>query len=771
MERFIRRSTKSCSLGNLPKWECDLLCARGIDTAQKAEAFLHPAIGQISDPFLLAGMDRAVFLIREAKRARQRVIVWGDYDADGVCASTVLHEALTEFGLECAVYLPDRHKEGYGLNKQAVAEIAKRGRLLITVDCGITAHEEVQLAKELGMTVIVTDHHHLPDVLPEADAVISPLRPPYPYAYLCGTGVAWQMARALLGKEKAMDLLDLAAVATVADIVPLTGENRCIVYEGLKKLNQSPRIGLKALKNVSRLEGNITAEDIGFKLAPRINACGRLESAYIALELLQCTDAQEAASLAARVDGLNVRRKEVEESVLEGVSGQLESYDLCEYSAVVLCGESFESGVVGLAAGKIAERLGYPTVILSRQEDLAVGSARSACGVDIYQALSACRDLFLRFGGHEQAAGMTLRYADIPLFRKRLSDAVKTQLSGKILMPEREYDTELPLEEVCADTYFRMQSLAPFGRDNPEPVFLCRNARPLADRAVGANGAHLKLMLAQGSAQVNGIAFSMGHMAGRLGSSVDALFSVTENQFAGHVSYECRLSALHVNAEGLRENKIDFLAAVLQDISLSGENIYEIPVLDASMNQFEEALRPGQGVLLFCRSFERAMQVHKSNPDLPVCVGSVSDMCAYNAILCGASVLSVRGKYKTVFLMDGQTNENEGALWHEVLPDAQIFAFGKTAYLKKMLKSACLNQEEMRRVIAAALNLGKFSFESLCTKAELTNAGVLGALFVFRELGLVNLAYPSLMPGLILPMKKVKLEHSRLWRLMQEWQR
>ncbi len=525
-KRFIRRTEAAGD------WFSSLLAARGARTEQEIAAFLRPSLREIAKPESLPGMREALSVIAGAKR----IAIYGDYDADGVCASAILQKTLGDRAL---VYIPDRFSEGYGLNESAVRDLAVRCDCLVTVDCGVTSVREVALARELGMRVVVTDHHQPKEQLPAADALIDPAltkgSPP-----LCGAGVAWKLAWALGGRDTAYSLLDLCALATIADMVPLLHENRALVRAGLPRMAARP--GLAALLSVAGIESAPTSETVAFALAPRLNAAGRLESAQTALSLLMTEDETEALTLARKLDALNIKRRALESDVLEEARGQVEAMDVASLRALVVAGEGWNPGVTGLAAGRLAEAYGYPCAALSIQGDSCVGSARSANGVDLFSALLACEPLLSRFGGHKQAAGLSLPLGNVPAFAKRFSDAVSAQIGGAALAPCAYYDAELSLAEVTEDTIDRIALLEPFGTGNPAPVFLLRGATPMMLRAVGANGAHLKLTLSQNGATRAGVAFGMG---GYLDDApLDAVFTPTRNHFNGKTTCEVRISAI-----------------------------------------------------------------------------------------------------------------------------------------------------------------------------------------------------------------------------------
>lgn len=717
----------------------DVLFARGVDTPEKARAFLEPDMSAVRDPFLLPDMDKAVAAIRAARERGLRAVVYGDYDVDGVCAAAILKGALCACGVPAAVYIPDRHEEGYGLNETAVREIAKRAGLLVTVDCGITARDEVALARALGMTVVITDHHTPPDVLPEADAVVNPCLSPYPFPSLCGAGVAYKVCLALLGEDAAADCLDLTALATVADMVPLLDENRALVFYGLKALQSTRRPGLRALMRVAALPDALTSEHIAFGLAPRLNAGGRLESAVTALNLLETADETEAQRLALELEALNQKRKALEKEVERDALKKLEAFDLTRDAAIVIMGEGYESGVVGLAAGRIADAYGYPTVILSRQGDLAVGSARSAAKVDLYAALSACADLFERFGGHKQAAGMTLRADNVPELRRRLGEAVRAQLQGKLPETVRFYDAELPLNKVNQETFSRLSLLEPCGIGNPSPVFLTRGAELLCARRVGAAGAHLKLTLGDAGEARGGIAFGKGDLAGRLTARADALFAVSENAFNGRVSYECRVTALRPDPAAAVADKKTERETLLQDLCGFEQNNTQVPPTVLTEREVSALLEPGRGALLLCRTAETARRMAEQFPGLDFLSGALSDPRAPGGIALNAPYALMRAPYKAVVLCDGALGAFEGAALQKAFPDAALGRLPRTKALDELLRETAPTVEKMRVLYALLKKGGAERLNLLAGRANLNEEETLACLLVMAQLELLTL--------------------------------
>ncbi|MBR6299728.1 MAG: single-stranded-DNA-specific exonuclease RecJ [Clostridia bacterium] len=717
MRRLISRAVPGLLEGVSPLL-APLLLARGVDTPDKLRVFLHPAAQDLHDPFLMPDMEKACRMIRETIDLGKHIIIYGDYDCDGVCASVIMLEALKSLGAHAEVYIPSRKEEGYGLNTAAMHKLAeKQYRLMITVDCGITAVEEIALAKSLGMNVILTDHHTPPDPLPAADAILHPQLGGYPCSSLCGAGTAYKLACALSGKQ-IIPTLPLCALATVADMVPLLGENRTLAALGLAAMADTSNIGLRALLRVSGLRTGeaVTGQQAGFLLAPRINACGRMETAQIALELLSTDDPVRAAELADTADGLNARRKSLENMVLEQANAQASALDLCTGHAIVIEGEGWESGVVGLAAGRLAEYYGYPTVILSREGDICVGSARSACGVDLYQALSACSDLFTRFGGHKQAAGLTLPAENVSELRIRLSDAVAKQLQGRTLMPETVYDGELRLTDITLDLISSLGMLEPFGTGNPAPVFLVRDVEALSARAVGSGGSHLKLTLGQDTCILDAIAFRMGTLASSMRGICSLAITPVANTFNGRTSPECRIEAIASMQRFFSRPANEDALAILQELA----HLCRIDNFSGLPAQLEMLPAPqnDQGTLYLCRTAASAARITAAYPQLDILDDTQSDPRAYSAVwLC--DVLTFPGPYRRVILCDGLLCPQEYAKLRDLLPQAEILAMPRSAELNNALMLLRFSIEELRAFYVALRKNGTFDRKNPRTDAML----------------------------------------------------
>ncbi len=496
-----------------------LLVNRGLKTEEEITQFLYTEKLAFHDPFLLKDMNIAVDRIQKAIADKEKILVYGDYDADGVSSTTVMLLTLQQLGANAEFYIPNRFTEGYGPNEKAFRWAKEAGfTLIITVDTGISALHEATVAKELEIDLIITDHHEPPPELPQAYAIIHPKLKgsAYPFKELAGVGVAFKLAHALLG-EVPEHLLDIVVLGTIADLVPLHGENRLIAKRGIEKLQQTNRIGLQALFRVANLKQSELNEDsVGFAIGPRINAVGRLEDAAPAVRLLLSEDMEEARILAEEIDGLNRLRQEIVQEITEQAIKEVEEqYPVQENKVLVLAKEGWNVGVIGIVASKLVERFYRPTIVLSidREKQIAKGSARSIEGFDLFANLSDCRDILPHFGGHPMAAGMTLKLEHVDELRVRLNDLAAKQLTEEDLIPITSVDIACRVEDVTVSAIEQMQMLAPFGMGNPKPRLQVTNAAIESMRQIGADGSHLKLVLQSGQAKLDGVGFGFGALA------------------------------------------------------------------------------------------------------------------------------------------------------------------------------------------------------------------------------------------------------------------
>ena len=749
-------------------WFEELLRNRGLDTEEKQRRFLCPDMDTLSDAALLPGAVEAARVLSRLRDEGKTVAVYGDYDVDGVCASVIMEETLRAFGLDCFIYVPDRHEEGYGLNMTAVENLSLRCSAILTVDCGIVSHGEVQRAKELGMAVIVTDHHRPGDTLPPADAVVSPLLSGYPYPMLCGAGVAWKLCDLLMGRQFAMGRLDLCALATVADMVLLTEENRVLVHFGLDRIARTKRPGLQALcRRASSKTDEIRSETVSYQLAPRLNAAGRLESAMDAVNLLRTTDLAEAESLSVKLESLNLERREKQELVFLEAEDQVRGMNLTQCSAIVVLGDHWDSGVVGLSAGKLAEKYAYPAVVLAAVEGTkwCVGSARSAGQVDIHKALKDCGDIFIRFGGHAAAAGMTLRREDVPLLRERLSRNVYAQLNGAAPRKRVLYDAKMTLADVTQATVEKMERLEPFGMGNPAPVFLFENVELPVLRAVGSQGTHLKCTFRQKGQMRDGIAFGMGKRQNMLSGPVDMAAVPTLNRYMGRVTAECQVQAMQLRADTFPDQEERELCAVLQELRHLAENIYESAKVAAfsAVEEIPQAwLEETQGTLLWCRRAETVRRLKAKYPFLSYVEDPHRDPRAYTGIsLCpeGFSPL-----YSRVALCDG-------ALCQEEMQDL-LLRFPGTEFLclaygmaKSMVKKLHVPLDELRSIYRLLRETGGAETARFAESMQMPVCRAECAFEILCDMGLAEKTeFPK---GIsLLPARKTDAETSPLYRLL-----
>ncbi|NMO78606.1 single-stranded-DNA-specific exonuclease RecJ [Niallia alba] len=515
-----------------------LLIKRGYYTTEEAKAFLFDDNNEFHDPFLLLGMNIAVERIKKAISNNESILIFGDYDADGVTSTTVMMKTLEDLGANVQFYIPNRFTEGYGPNEGAFRYAKSIGvQLIITVDTGIAAVHEAQVAKELDIDLIITDHHEPGPVLPEALAIIHPKieGSKYPFRDLAGVGVAFKLSHALYGSVP-LHLLPFAAIGTIADLVSLTGENRLLAKKGIKALQETNNIGLNALYRQMNVEKNaINEETIGFMLAPRINAIGRLGSADPAVELLSTDDPELAKELALEMEETNKERQAIVNQITEEAIEQVEqNYPLAENRVLIVGKEGWNPGVVGIVASRLVEKFYRPTIILSfdYEKGVAKGSARSIEGFDLYQNLSTCRDILPHFGGHPMAAGMSLKIDDADVLRNNLNKLAFDQLTEEDLVPLTKVDGSFSISDISIQSIEDMQMLAPFGVDNPKPKLTFCDLEVENMRKIGSNQNHLKILLKQNEFDLDGIGFGIGdlcdHIAPNAKVSVLGELSINE---------------------------------------------------------------------------------------------------------------------------------------------------------------------------------------------------------------------------------------------------
>ena len=523
----------------------NVLCNRGIETTEQATRFLNPDVNTLLDPFLLQDMKKAVDKIQEIIADNQKIVVYGDYDVDGITAVSMMYLYLKSKGANVSYYIPSRSDEGYGLNKEAVLSFKNEGvGLIITADCGITAFDDISYATSLGISVVITDHHKCKEQLPPAYAIVNPKRPdcPYPFKELSGVGVAFKLIEALEGGGKSKELLnqygDLLCLGTIADIVTLTEENRVFVSLGLKLLDDPQNLGLKALIQEAGLSGKVlTSSHVGFIIAPRINAVGRLGNAVDAVKLFTTSDAKEAETLAKMLCDENVRRQTIEQEILLTACQIIDKEKLHTTDRViVLASEAWHHGVIGIVASRITERYGKPCVLMAIDGNEAKGSCRGVQGFNMFEALSYCDDLLLKFGGHELAAGLTVSKDNIDAFREKINAYAKENFNTKVYVEEISYEGKITDKDINLDLTDMLESIQPCGMGNPMPQFLIEKVK-IENLTYFGDEKHIRLRFSKKSFSIMVIGFGLGTNESfrmlRDGDVVNAIVSPYTNEYRG----------------------------------------------------------------------------------------------------------------------------------------------------------------------------------------------------------------------------------------------
>ena len=526
-------------MGNLPLVN-QLLFNRGMADPATARSFLDIGPELEHDPSLLTDMGPAVSRIQQALAAGEKTAVYGDFDADGICGTAVLVEGLAGLGGNMVSYFPHRVQEGYGLNTDSLDGLQAQGvSLVITVDCGISNHAEVAHARERGLDVIITDHHNVTSSLPPALAVVNAKRPDssYPFSQLAGAGAAYKLLQAVAraqGKEEGVTrMLDLVAIGTVADKVPLLDENRYLVHRGLEVLRRTRRPGLRAMIEMARLApAHVDTEAIGWTIAPRLNAPGRLDHAITTYRLIMSASADEARPLAQRLEEKNLERQRLTEEFLTKAREQISAAG-APPPVLIVGGADYPSGIAGLIAGRLSEEFYRPSIVYELKESTVSGSARSIPEFDVVGALTQCRDLLQRFGGHPGAAGFSLARENLAAFGERLADIAGRQLAGVDLRPHLNVDAVVPLSAMGGKTYKLQETFAPFGQENPAPVFLSRRAAVVDHHVIGAASQHLRLRLRDGRATWKAIGFDLGPLAGEIAPEIDIVYNLVLDRWNG----------------------------------------------------------------------------------------------------------------------------------------------------------------------------------------------------------------------------------------------
>lgn len=534
--------------------QAQLLVNRGLTDRHAIKAFLFPRLSQMIDPMRMKGMGEAIKAIISAMEERQKIAVYGDYDADGLTATALLAAFLSHLGISVLTYVPDRLNEGYGLNEKAVKQIHETGTgLIITVDCGISNDREVTLAQNLGMDMVITDHHLMPDGFQAQCPVVNPHQPgcSFPFKDLSGVGLSFFLAvglRAALRKKgwfksriepDLRDYLDLAALGTMADRVPLLGQNRMLVSVGVARMAHSIWPGIRAIMNVAGVGAtDVSSDDLAYRVAPRLNAPGRMGDSRMGLQVLMSENQSEAGVLANKIDAANVRRQTLEQEILEQAMAMMDG-QLDGRRTIVLSSENWHTGVLGIVASRLVDRYHRPVMMAAVKDGLAVGSGRSIDGFDLYGAMKKMSGCFDKFGGHYHAAGFTLPANRLEKLREDLETEAENHLHPKDLIPGISVDSELFFRNITPDVIHQINALAPFGEGNPEPVFTARTVKVFDSRVVGER--HLKLRLGQGEQVLDAIGFRLGRHHPLKGVSIDLLFTPELNRWQGTESVQLKI--------------------------------------------------------------------------------------------------------------------------------------------------------------------------------------------------------------------------------------
>ncbi len=781
--------TLSSSLGLDPTL-AEILIRRGYDTPQGAMRFLHPSLEQLDDPMKITDMDKAVERIRHALDTQQMIVVYGDYDADGVCAASILLEYLRSQGGRVDYYIPERHREGYGLNEAAIRSLAAKGyRLMVTVDCGIANRAEAALSAKLGMDVIITDHHECPAQLPEAVAVLDLKRPGQPYRFheLCGAGLAGRVVEALGGRDAMLRCLDLMALATVADLVPLVEENRAIVSEGLKVMQRGERVGLRALIEASGLTlDRISAGQLAFQLGPRINAGGRMDVSSKSVELMTTADVAIAQEIAQQLDQDNARRKAVGENIAqEAMAWTEERIDLSRERGIVLWSDHWDSGVQGIVASRLVERYHRPAILLTREEDHYVGSARSIPGVHLYEILEGCKDLLIRFGGHEMAAGMSVAPENLETFRQRFNDLLRTNSSGSLYLPRQSYDLSVELSAIKESLVEQLEAFAPYGMGNPS-VIMQVQAQMTDIRAMGAEGTHFRSNLVDDSGSCPAVAFRMDAPADGASCRYDLLITPGINEWKGRRSLQCQIHS-YQRARAHWRQQVEAVP-----LSCWGENALTQLLMDGPVSescQYPVQTDPLEwlqedpfGTLLLShtpygvQTLGNDWSFHVAVAD---CQGTIA--CQNTLVLApDYERLAAEGPWRRLLLLDQPISWHAAEILATQLHCEQIGSIIKNNSFGYPNLWPQFSDDELRRCYVGlrkslAQGMAFRSWQSALASAadamEISQSCTRIALGIFAELGLIHLStdapYIAFVPG-----KKVQLSDStlyqRAWAYFQE---
>lgn len=702
----------------LPLRVAQLMALRGIANERDAQKYLHPSLDDLYDPYLLHDMDKAVRRIRQAQEKKERVCIYGDYDADGVTATSLLLLYFRSIGIDAGYYIPDRHEEGYGLNVAAVRQLAKQYDLMVTVDCGVTAVEEVRLARELGLEVVVTDHHHADGTLPDCP-IVNPRLHGYPFPYLAGVGVAAKLVQAMGGMDALRPYLDIVAIGTVADIVSLTDENRALVQAGLAAASHATRPGLLALMEVAGLRGKpLSSSSIGFALGPRINAGGRIGHSSRSVEMLCTQDMDLARKIASELENHNQIRQSQEQAIMAEALAQIEEQaDFIGDRVLVVVGENWNAGVIGIVASRLVERYNRPAFVLAREKDTYVGSARSIRGVPLFDHMQSIADVFVRYGGHDMAAGLTIESRRLDEFKRRINDEMLL-LDDGAWIPSQDYDLEMRLPELTLEFLDSLECMQPMGQGNTVPVYLLRGVTVTNARTMGANNAHLRMQISQDGCIMDAAAFKMGWRAGQAVGLMDMLVTIDRNEWQGRTSLRLYVKQFKpsdehyfTNLQQTDEQRMrDFLSMVMYNDSKPRFRRYLTLKEDAAAERVAHLLRGNlSGTLLLYGACGTARVWSEKLEEMGLLsrvgrsVGrEPDDRCAYN-LMTSPAYLSAKqfSCYRNIVLLDGAVSNAFVDKILEVSPNAVVLALPLQQELKDALREAAPDVQRVRQIYRA----------------------------------------------------------------------
>ena len=737
------------------------LRARGITTEEERRRFMYPDISMLRDPFGLPDMDKAVARIETAVESGESICVYGDYDVDGICATTMLLHYLLSIGAEASYRIPSRHDDGYGISRKAIDALKAAGvSLIITVDNGISAAQEIAYAGELGIDVIVTDHHIPPEDIPVCSAVVchTVAGDAYPH-YLCGAGTALKLIQALGGVEAAEEYMFLAGVATVADVVPLLDENRLLVKYALDALNNGRCcIGMKMLlSSIPSSKKPYSVYNIGFGIAPRLNASGRMGDASLGVELFMTEDEDEAARIISELNRLNELRQAEEQSILDEAIAMVEKLDIEGKHAILLSSDKWNSGVIGIAASRLTELYHRPTILFSEQGSALKGSARSVEGINIHEALKANSDLFIRFGGHAKAAGVTMEKEMFPRFAEALEKYFAETCSPDLFVPRRCYEFDEELSEITMELTRQLDMLAPFGEGNPCPVFHISNVSPYHIRRFGTDGAHLRMDLRQSRFSFESVYFCGGRSFDNImrAESISLLYSPFINNWNGAENLQMRIISVRPDlprcaSRFLKSNMPRFYEAFLHGADLKQKERFEPELFTGTVSEAIKSSFAGLMVLAFSiYGAENALRelLRENVENFEVCFGTVPDgVFSGNVLLLAPNLEKLPTKgYNKVIFADEPYCQAAFALVHAALPEARILRTGREYDFADILSGFSISRDEMAlyyKTISGLLGSGRYSGPEL--SAELSDRlsrpphQTEFVLKVFHELGFIT---------------------------------